>query len=58
MNHEAAKMSVVTTIQLLQEKIQNPSNNLSFAALWRYKLEALESMRDGLIQEYNKQLTK
>ena len=53
MNHEAAKMSVVTTIQLLQEKVQNPSNNFSFALLWRYKLEALESMRDGLIEEYN-----
>jgi hypothetical protein len=53
MNQEAAKMSVVTTIQLLQEKIQNPSNNFSFALLWRYKLEALEAMRDGLIEEYN-----
>lgn len=53
MNHEAAKMSVVTTIQLLQEKIQNPSNNLSFAALWRYKLEALDAMRDSLVEQYN-----
>lgn len=58
MKNEAAKMSVLTTIQLLQEKIQDPSKNLSFNLLWRYKLEALEEMRDSLVEEYNKQLTK
>lgn len=58
MKNEAAKMSVVTTIQLLQEKIQDPSKNLSFNLLWRYKLEALEAMRDSLVEEYNKQLIK
>lgn len=49
MEYEAKKMDTIAAIQDLQDSLNVP-NKLSPAALWRYKLEALEQMRDGMLK--------
>jgi len=47
MEYVAKKMDTIDAIQYLQDSLNVP-NKLSPAALWRYKLEALEEMKSNL----------
>jgi hypothetical protein len=50
MEYEAKKMDTIDAIQYLQDSLNVP-NKLSPAALWRYKLEALEEMRNKMLNK-------
>ena len=50
MEYEAKKMDTIDAIQYLQDNLNVP-NKLSPAALWRYKLEALEQMKNKMLNK-------
>lgn len=49
------KMSIITTIQMLQDSIKKPYVKFYFEELWSTDIESLESIRDTMVREYNKQ---
>ena len=48
MEYEAKKMDVIAAIQDLQNSLNVP-NKLSPAVLWLYKLDALEEMKNKML---------
>ena len=50
MEYVAKKMDTIDAIQYLQDSLNVP-NKLSPAALWRYKLEALEEMKNKILNK-------
>ena len=48
MEYEAKKIDAIAAIQDLQDSLNVP-NKLSRSALWRYKLEALEEMKNKML---------
>ena len=49
------KMSIISTIQMLQDSIKHPYVKFHFEELWNTDIENLESIRDTMVREYNKQ---
>jgi hypothetical protein len=49
MEYEAKKEAVIREILTLQDSL-NPSDKFSPALLWRYKLQALEEMKNKMLK--------
>jgi hypothetical protein len=49
MEYEAKKEAVISEILNLQDSL-NPSDKFSPALLWRYKLQALEEMKNKMLK--------
>ena len=53
--NEMIKMSIISTISMLQQSIKKPYMKFYFEELWNCEIENLESIRDTMLREYNKQ---
>ena len=56
--NEMLKMSIITTITMLQNAIKTPYIKFYFEELWNCEIENLESIRDAMVIEYNKQFAQ
>jgi len=53
--NEMIKMSIISTISMLQKSIKKPYMKFYFEELWNCEIENLESIRDTMLREYNSQ---
>jgi len=53
--NEMIKMSIISTISMLQQSIKKPYMKFYFEDLLNCEIENLESIRDTMLREYNSQ---
>ena len=54
--HQAEKMSVITNLQMMQEKVSGESGNFDFLNRWH--IDHLRKMQDELIPKYNAKIAE